>query len=328
MATKRSGSYDTIGGVGGVFDPKAAGYTDPLLVLATDGVGTKLKLAIEANTHNTIGIDLVAMCVNDLVVQGAEPLAFLDYFATSKLNNDIASELISGIATGCKIAGCALIGGETAEMPGLYKNKDYDLAGFALGAVERSDLLPNESNLPKSGDVIIGLMSSGPHANGFSLINKIIEYTETQLDEPAPFNNTKSLLSVLLEPTRIYAQSCLKVISNKKIKAIAHITGGGLIENIPRVLPKSCGAHIEGRNWKAQPVFKWLKQSGSISNEEMTKTFNCGIGMIVVVDKINAATILKDFINSGETAIEIGEVTSSLKQKVLVNNLDEALGMT
>ena len=186
MATKRSGSYDTIGGFGGVFDPKAAGYTDPLLVLATDGVGTKLKLAIEANTHNTIGIDLVAMCVNDLVVQGAEPLAFLDYFATSKLNNDIASELISGIATGCKIAGCALIGGQTAEMPGLYKNKDYDLAGFALGAVERSDLLPNESNLPKSGDVIIGLMSSGPHANGFSLINKIIEYTETQLDEPAP----------------------------------------------------------------------------------------------------------------------------------------------
>ena len=268
------------------------------------------------------------MCINDLIVQGAEPLAFLDYFATSKLDIDIASELISGIATGCKIAGCALIGGETAEMPGLYKNKDYDLAGFALGAVERSDLLPNESNLPKTGDVLIGLMSSGPHANGFSLIHQIINQSKAQLDEPAPFNNTKSLLSTLLEPTRIYARSCLKVISNKNIKAMAHITGGGLIENIPRVLPKSCGAHIEGRKWKAQPVFKWLKQSGNISNEEMTKTFNCGIGMVVVVDKMNAATTLREFLESGETAIEIGEVTSSVNQKVLVDNLDEALGMT
>ena len=328
MTTKRSGSCDIIGGFGGVFDPKAAGYKDPLLVLATDGVGTKLKLAIDSNTHNTIGIDLVAMCINDLIVQGAEPLAFLDYFATSKLDIVIASELISGIATGCKIAGCALIGGETAEMPGLYKNKDYDLAGFALGAVERSDLLPNESNLPKTGDVLIGLMSSGPHANGFSLIHQIINQSKAQLDEPAPFNNTKSLLSTLLEPTRIYARSCLKVISNKNIKAMAHITGGGLIENIPRVLPKSCGAHIEGRKWKAQPVFKWLKQSGNISNEEMTKTFNCGIGMVVVVDKMNAATTLREFLESGETAIEIGEVTSSVNQKVLVDNLDEALGMT
>ncbi len=314
-----------LGGFGGVFDPKAAGYDDPLLVAATDGVGTKLKIAIAANQHGTIGIDLVAMCVNDLVVQGAEPLFFLDYFATAHLDTAVATKVIAGIAAGCKQAGCALIGGETAEMPGLYSGGDYDLAGFAVGAVERSGLLPRRDNPAKPGDAVIGLASNGLHANGYSLVRRVVEQSGLALAAPAPFAGENTLGAVLLEPTRIYARPCLAVIGGGKIKALAHITGGGLLENIPRVLPENCGVELEGSAWTAPPVFGWLRQQGNIADEEMARTFNCGIGMAVIVEQADAADTVQAFSEQGETAAEIGRVVESPDRAVTLQNLGSAL---
>ncbi len=314
-----------LGGFGGVFDPKAAGYTDPLLVAATDGVGTKLKIAIDANRHSTIGIDLVAMCVNDLVVQGAEPLFFLDYFATAHLDNKVAADVIAGIAEGCKQAGCSLIGGETAEMPGLYGSGDYDLAGFAVGAVERTGLLPRTDDPAQPGDALIGMASRGLHANGFSLVRRVVEHSGAALDAPAPFAASQNLDAVLLEPTRIYVRSCLTALAAGKIKALAHITGGGLLENIPRVLPAGCGVELEGAAWTAPPVFGWLQNQGNIVDEEMARTFNCGIGMVAIVDQADAADTIQAFTNAGETAMEIGKVIESTEQTVTLQDLSSAL---
>lgn len=321
----RAGVASGLGGFGGIFDPKAAGYDDPLLVAATDGVGTKLKIAIETGQHATIGIDLVAMCVNDLVVQGAEPLFFLDYFATSHLDEKTATEVIAGIAEGCKQAGCALIGGETAEMPGLYGGGDYDLAGFAVGAVERTGLLPRSDNPAKPGDVVIGLSSNGLHSNGFSLVRRVVENAGASLDKPAPFANGQSLAAALLEPTRIYVRACLAALSGGKIKALAHITGGGLLENIPRVLPDECRVELDGASWAAAPVFGWLQQQGNIADEEMARTFNCGIGMAVIVEKPDAAEVIKTFTEHSETAMEIGQIVASADQTVTLQNLNSAL---
>jgi phosphoribosylformylglycinamidine cyclo-ligase len=289
-------------------------------------VGTKLKIAIEANQHGTIGIDLVAMCVNDLVVQGAEPLFFLDYFATAHLDTGVAASVIAGIAEGCKQAGCSLIGGETAEMPGLYGGSDYDLAGFAVGAVERTGLLPRADDPAKAGDAVIGLASNGLHSNGFSLVRNVVELSGATLDAPAPFATAKNLDAALLEPTRIYVRSCLSVIAGGKIKALAHITGGGLLENIPRVLPAGCGVELEGSTWTAPPVFGWLQQQGNIVDEEMARTFNCGIGMVVVADQSDAADIVQAFADQGETAFAIGRVVDSPGQEVTLKNLSAALG--
>jgi phosphoribosylformylglycinamidine cyclo-ligase len=325
-ATMRAGVASGLGGFGGVFDPKAAGYDDPLLVAATDGVGTKLKVAIEANRHGTIGIDLVAMCVNDLVVQGAEPLFFLDYFATAHLDTDVATSVIAGIAEGCKQAGCALIGGETAEMPGLYGGGDYDLAGFAVGAVERTGLLPRDDNPAKPGDAVIGLASDGLHANGFSLVRRVVESCGAALDAPAPFASDMTLDAALLAPTRIYVRACLDALGGGKIKALAHITGGGLLENIPRVLPANCGVELDGSAWTAPPVFGWLQQQGNIADEEMARTFNCGIGMTAIVDQADIAETIQAFAGQGETAVEIGRVVESADQAVTLHHLEAALG--
>jgi phosphoribosylformylglycinamidine cyclo-ligase len=306
-STRRKGSTPNLGGFGGLFDLKACGYKDPVLVAANDGVGTKLKLAIESGVHRGVGIDLVAMSVNDLVVQGAEPLFFLDYYATGKLEIKVATEVIAGIAIGCKQAGCALIGGETAEMPGMYHGGDYDIAGFAVGAVERKKVLPRAD--VKVGDVILGLGSSGPHSNGYSLIRRIVETSGAKLTEEAPFAKGKTLAEALLTPTRIYVKSLLKVIKKgNSVKALAHITGGGFTENIPRVLPKGTVAQI---NLSAVPfpaVFKWLQTEGGVAEMEMLRTFNCGIGMIVVVAAKDAKTTLAALKRAGETVVTLGTI--------------------
>ena len=317
-----------MGGFGGIFDPKAAGYTDPLLVAATDGVGTKLKIAIEAKQHDTIGIDLVAMCVNDLVVQGAEPLFFLDYFATAHLDTDVAAAVIAGIAEGCKQAGCSLIGGETAEMPGLYGGSDYDLAGFAVGAVERTGLLPRGDDPAKAGDAVVGLASNGLHSNGYSLVRRVVEHCGAALNAPAPYAPTQNLDAALLEPTRIYVRSCLNVIARGKIKALAHITGGGLLENIPRVLPETCGVELDGSTWTAPPVFGWLQHEGNIADDEMARTFNCGIGLVAFVDAGDAAATIQAFADQGETAFAIGRVVEKQSQAVTLQNLSSALNVS
>src|SRR6266852_5645333 len=280
-ATARAGADAEIGGFGGVFDLKRAGYRDPLLVAATDGVGTKLKLAIECNRHDTIGVDLVAMNVNDLVVQGAEPLLFLDYFACGKLDPEQAAEVVKGIAAGCREAGCALIGGETAEMPGLYAAGDYDLAGFALGAVERGQAL--DGSTVAVGDIVLGLDSSGLHSNGFSLVRRVVEAAGLRFDAPAPFAPGVSLGDALLTPTRLYVRGCRAALAAGGVKAFAHITGGGLVENIPRVLPDGMAAELDARLWPLPPVFRWLAETGGIARDEMARTFNCGIGMVAVV---------------------------------------------
>ncbi len=324
-ATSRAGVASGLGGFGGIFDPKAAGYEDPLLVAATDGVGTKLKLAIEADKYDTLGIDLVAMCVNDLVVQGAEPLFFLDYYATAHLDTAIATAVIAGIAEGCQQAGCALIGGETAEMPGLYSAGDFDLAGFAVGAVERSGLLPRGDNPAKPGDTVIGLASNGLHANGFSLVRRVVVDSGAALDQPAPFGGQDSLQKVLLEPTRIYVGACLAAIGGGAIKALAHITGGGLLENIPRVLPADCGVELDAATWTAPPIFGWLQQQGKIADEEMARTFNCGIGMVAIVDPAAADKTMQAFAAKDETAMAIGRVVESESQAVTLLNLNAAL---
>jgi phosphoribosylformylglycinamidine cyclo-ligase len=309
-ATARPGADAEIGGFGGLFDLKRAGFTDPVLVAANDGVGTKVKIAIETGRHDTIGIDLVAMSVNDLVVQGAEPLFFLDYYACGKLEPEIGAAVVAGISTGCREAGCALIGGETAEMPGLYQDDDYDLAGFAVGAVERSEVLPRGDIA--IGDVIVGLASSGVHSNGFSLVRKVVANTGLAWSEPAPFAPAQSLGEAILAPTRIYVKSCLAAIrATKAVKGFAHITGGGFPDNIPRVLPKGLGARIDLTRVNVPPVFKWLAREGSIAQNEMLRTFNCGIGMIAIVSRKDAAAVTQAFTKAGEKVVTLGDVVST-----------------
>jgi phosphoribosylformylglycinamidine cyclo-ligase len=310
-STARSGSDAGLGGFGAFFDTKAAGYRDPLLVATTDGVGTKLKVAIEAARHDSVGIDLVAMCVNDLVVQGAEPLFFLDYYAMGKLDVAAGRAIIAGIAEGCKQAGCALVGGETAEMPGMYAKGDYDLAGFAVGAVERDQALTGAD--VKEGDVILGLASTGVHSNGFSLVRKIVEQSGVGWTEPCPFDSKKSLGEVLLTPTRIYVKSALAAIKAKDskgagVKALAHITGGGLVDNVPRVLPDALQADIDAASWKLPSVFAWLMKTGGVPRDDMIRTFNCGIGMVVVVAQEAEAHVTQVLKEHGETVHRIGSI--------------------
>ena len=305
-STARPGSDTEIGGFGGLFDLKGAGFTDPVLVAANDGVGTKLKIAIETGKHDTVGIDLVAMCVNDLVVQGAEPLFFLDYFATGKLEVSAATDVIAGIAEGCRQAHCALIGGETAEMPGMYKGDDYDLAGFAVGAAERGTLLPKGV---AEGDVLIGLASSGVHSNGFSLVRRILEANGLGFNDPAPFAPGKSIGDALLEPTRIYVRPIMAAINQTgAIKALAHITGGGFPENIPRVLPDNLAAHLDLAAISPPPVFGWLQSLGGVEPREMLRTFNCGVGMIVVAAADRADDLIALLRDLGEAPVRLGHL--------------------
>ncbi len=308
-STRRPGADAEIGGFGGLFDLKAAGFKDPILVAANDGVGTKLKIAIETGVHDTIGVDLVAMCVNDIVVQGAEPLFFLDYFATGKLAPDVGASVVKGIAEGCLLAGCALIGGETAEMPGVYRGGDYDLAGFAVGAAERGTLLPRPDVGP--GDVLLGLASSGVHSNGYSLVRRIVERSGLSYDAPAPFAPEKTLGAALLEPTRIYVKPLLAAIrSTGAIKALAHITGGGFIDNIPRVLPEGTGVRLDLSAIPVLPVFEWLAATGGVAEYEMLRTFNCGIGMVIAVEAAKADAVTAALAAAGETVVRLGEVVA------------------
>src|SRR5919109_2290417 len=304
-ATRRPGADAEIGGFGGLFDLKAAGFKDPVLVAATDGVGTKVKIAVEPGLHGGIGIDLVAMSVNDLVVQGAEPLFFLDYFACGKLDPEATAAIISGIAEGCRESGCALIGGETAEMPGLYKDGDYDLGGFAVGAAERGTLLPHPDIA--AGDAVIGLASSGVHSNGFSLVRKIVEQSRVAYDAPAPFSPVMTLGGALLTPTRLYVKSCLRAIRETgAVKGLAHITGGGFTDNIPRVLPKHLGVGIDLTRLPVLPVFKWLAAQAGIAELEMLRTFNCGIGMIAIVKADSVERVTDVLASSGEMVSHLG----------------------
>jgi phosphoribosylformylglycinamidine cyclo-ligase len=306
-STRRAGAGADLGGFGALFDLKAAGFKDPILVAANDGVGTKLKIAIDTGQHATIGIDLVAMCVNDLLAQGAEPLFFLDYFASGQLDVETARTVVAGIAEGCRQAGCALIGGETAEMPGMYSGNDYDLAGFAVGAAERGQLLPRDDIA--AGDVLIGLPSSGVHSNGYSLVRRLVTEAELAWDARAPFAPSVSLASALLEPTRIYVRPVLKAIRDTGgIKGLAHITGGGLSENLPRILPRGLAGHIDLGTWKAPAVFGWLRQVSNLGDAEMLRTFNCGIGLIVVAERAQAEAVMLALRESGEAPLRIGEI--------------------
>ena len=314
-ATARAGADAEIGGFGGLFDLKRAGFRDPVLVAATDGVGTKVKIAIDTGHHRTIGIDLVAMSVNDLVVQGAEPLFFLDYFACGKLDPQHGAAVVAGIAAGCREANCALIGGETAEMPGLYHGGDYDLAGFAVGAAERGTLLPRGDFA--AGDAVLGIASSGIHSNGFSLVRKVVETSGLGWDAPAPFDRARSLGEALLAPTRIYVASCLAAIRNTgAVKALAHITGGGFPDNIPRVLPKGLGVTLDLARVPVLPVFQWLAATGAIAQPEMLRTFNCGIGMIAVVEPAKADAVAAELARAGESVVRLGEVTAAPDERV------------
>jgi phosphoribosylformylglycinamidine cyclo-ligase len=307
-STARPGADAALGGFGGIFDLKACGFHDPLLIAANDGVGTKLKLAIELNRHSGVGIDLVAMCANDLIVQGAEPLFFLDYFATGRLENQVAQAVVASIAEGCRQAGCALIGGETAEMPGMYAAGDYDLAGFCVGAVERSDLLDGRRIQP--GDSIVGIASSGVHSNGFSLVRRIVSERSWDLAAEAPFLPGVRLGEALLEPTRIYVKALLPLVRDGLIHGLAHITGGGLLENIPRVLPEGCRAEIDAAAWQFPPLFALLQEGGNIAAEEMARTFNCGIGMVAIVARDDADSVIARLNEAGEAARVIGHVES------------------
>ena len=318
-ATSRKGADVDLGGFGGLFDLKRAGFKDPILVAANDGVGTKLKIAIDTGQHATIGIDLVAMCVNDLVVQGAEPLFFLDYFAVGKLDVDVARDVIAGIADGCKQAGCALIGGETAEMPGMYKAGDYDLAGFSVGAVERGEILPRSDIA--IGDVLIGLPSSGVHSNGYSLVRRLVAEAKLDWHDKAPWAKGKSVASALLTPTRIYVKPLLAAIRatgggvKGAIKALSHITGGGLAENIPRVMPADKAARVDLSSFKMPPVFGWLAKTGHLDDTEMLRTFNCGIGLVIVADKKRAKDVMAALKDAGEQPVIIGDVIAPWGQK-------------
>jgi phosphoribosylformylglycinamidine cyclo-ligase len=309
-ATRRPGAEASLGGFGALFDLKAAGYDDPLLVTTTDGVGTKLKIAIETGLHDTVGIDLVAMCVNDLLAQGAEPLMFLDYLATSKLDVEVATRVIAGIAEGCKLAGAALVGGETAEMPGMYAGADYDLAGFSVGAVDRNRVLPRMDD-QAAGDLLIGLASSGPHSNGYSLIRKIVERSGLAWDAPAPFAEGQTLAEALMVPTRIYARSLTPLIKAGQIKGLAHITGGGLTENPPRAIAKGLAARFDWEAWSLPPVFDWLAEVGGVAQEEMRRTFNCGLGMVLIVGADEAPMVLDALLAAGEDAFICGELAAA-----------------
>lgn len=341
--TRRSGVMSGIGGFGALFDPKAAGYTDPILVSSTDGVGTKIKIAIDNDIHNTIGIDAVAMCVNDLIVQGAEPLFFLDYFATGKLKNAVAQAVIESVAKGCEISGCALIGGETAEMPGLYADGDYDLAGFTVGAVNRDSVITGETI--SEGDVILALASNGIHSNGYSLVRKLVKDNNISYQDAAPFKMTvrvqdgkdftaKTVLDALIAPTRIYVKQLLEALKIKSadgksaIKGMAHITGGGLTENIPRVLPDNTMACIDALSWDLPPVFKWLKALGNIESSDLARTLNCGIGMIVICDKNESDRIEKTLKDAGEIVYRVGVIKNRNVSDfpIILENLDKAWG--
>ncbi|WP_271879614.1 phosphoribosylformylglycinamidine cyclo-ligase [Phaeobacter italicus] len=304
--TNRSGVMSGLGGFGALFDLKDAGYNDPILVGATDGVGTKLRIAIDTGVVDGVGIDLVAMCVNDLVCQGAEPLFFLDYFATGKLETETAAQIIEGIAEGCVRSGCALIGGETAEMPGMYPKGDFDLAGFAVGAMERGTALPADV---QEGDVLLGLASDGVHSNGYSLVRKLVEVSGLGWDADCPFGEG-TLGEALLTPTRLYVKQCLAAVRAGGVHALAHITGGGLTENLPRVLPEDLGADIDLNAWELPPVFKWMAETGGIAEAEMLKTFNCGIGMILSVSAERADELVQVLEAEGETVSRLGTVTA------------------
>ena len=319
-ATRRAGADADLGGFGGFFDLKAAGFNDPLLVAANDGVGTKLKLAIETGRHDGVGIDLVAMCANDLIVQGAEPLFFLDYYATGKLDNSVATAVVASIAEGCKQAGCALIGGETAEMPGMYSDGDYDLAGFCVGAVERDQVLTADK--VAEGDIILGLASSGVHSNGFSLVRRLAADKGWKLDRPALFDIDTLLIDALMAPTRIYVKSLLPLVRTGTVHAMAHITGGGLLENIPRILPEGLHALVDADAWAQPRLMAFLQAQGNIEPEEMARTFNCGIGMAVVVAEGDAAAAIAALEAAGETVHRIGHIAMGEKGCTVSGSLE------
>ena len=307
-STARAGSTPSLGGFGALFDLKAAGYDDPLLVTTTDGVGTKLKLAIDTGKHDTVGIDLVAMCVNDLLAQGAEPLLFLDYYATGKLEVEAAAAVIAGIAEGCRQAACALVGGETAEMPGMYAGGDYDMAGFCVGAVDRDKVLPRLGD-QRPGDVMIGVGSSGPHSNGYSLVRRIVERSGLAWDAAAPFAQGQTLAEALLTPTRIYIRSVLPQLKAGRVKGLAHITGGGLVENPPRAIAEGLAPRFDWNAWAAPPVFDWLQQTGGVAIEEMRRTFNCGLGLVLIAAPADASAVLEGLVAAGEDAVVVGELS-------------------
>ncbi len=308
-STKRPEVTSNLGGFGAMF-ALPTGYKEPVLVSGTDGVGTKLRLAIDAGVHDKVGIDLVAMCVNDLIVQGAEPLFFLDYYATGKLDIDVATSVITGIGEGCKLSNCSLIGGETAEMPGMYEGEDYDLAGFCVGIVEKSNVI--DGTKVNAGDQLIGLASSGPHSNGYSLIRKIIDVSGANLNDEF---EGKSLADTLLEPTKIYVKSILELIKHVELKALSHITGGGLLENIPRVIPENACAHIDQSSWQMPKIFNWLQKKGNVEQMEMYRTFNCGVGMVLVVAQENLEKSLNLLNGLGETAWHIGQIKDQTNDK-------------
>ncbi len=323
-STRRPGAEVRIGGFGGVFDPGACGYRDPLLVATTDGVGTKLLLGRESGRLYGLGIDLVAMCVNDLLVQGAEPLFFLDYYATGRLEPARAEALVAGMAEACRLSGCALLGGETAEMPGLYRSGDFDLAGFAVGAVERQALLPRTV---RPGDRILALASSGVHANGFSLVRKILRERGLKPADPAPFDRRRSLAEVLLEPTRIYVRSCLAAIRGGGVRAFAHITGGGLLENIPRVLPEDTAARLDLQSYELPAVFRWLAAEAGLDALELARTFNCGIGMVAIVAPEAEEEIRRELADAGERVWRVGEIVAGRgKPRVELIGVEKAWG--
>ena len=306
-STARPGAEAALGGFGGVFDLKAAGFADPVLVSGADGVGTKLDVAAAVGRHDTIGIDLVAMCVNDVLAQGAEPLFFLDYFATGKLAPEAAADVVAGIAEGCRRAGCALIGGETAEMPGLYAPGRYDLAGFVVGAAERDRLLPNMDAM-RAGDALVAVASSGPHSNGYSLIRRIVEMSGLAYDAPAPFAPDRTLGAALLEPTRIYVASLKELLGSDVVKGLAHITGGGLVENPPRMTPAHLRARIDDASWTLPGVFAWLQEAGGVALAEMRRTFNCGVGLVIAVAPEEAPGVVAALEQAGETAWIVGDL--------------------
>ena len=312
-STRRPGADAALGGFGGAFDLKAAGFKDPVLISGTDGVGTKLRIAIDTDKLDTVGIDLVAMCVNDLVVAGAEPLFFLDYYATGALNIDIAADVVTGIGRGCELAGCALVGGETAEMPGMYEGEDYDLAGFCVGVVEKSKIIDGSNVGP--GDLLLGLPSSGPHSNGYSLIRKILEVSNANLQQDMA---GQTLATALLAPTTIYVKSLLQLFAEVDVKALSHITGGGLLENLPRVLPDSCSANINTSSWAIPPVFQWLQEQGNVADAEMYRTFNCGVGMVICIAAADREQALSNLEASGQQAWVIGEITAGSNEVKLV----------
>lgn len=322
-STRRPGSEAGLGGFGALFDLAACGYRDPILVATTDGVGTKILLALEAGRLEGIGVDLVAMCVNDLVVQGAEPLFFLDYLATGRLDLERAEAVVRGIVAGCREAGCALVGGETAEMPGLYAPSEMDLAGFAVGAVERDQVLPRPGIAP--GDVILALASSGLHANGFSLVRMVLAEQGLRIDDPAPFAPSRTLAEVLLEPTRIYVKSALAAVRAGGVKAMAHITGGGLIENLPRVLPDHVLARLDARSWSLPPVFRWLRQAGKLTPIELARTFNAGLGLLLVVEPQRALALRALLAAQGEIVAQVGRIEPGAgRPRVVIDHMEEA----